>query len=312
MISVGVVGLGVMGQHHVRIYSEAHCNLEGVVDVDRARAEQFAEKYRTKCYTSHYDLINKVDAISLAVPTSLHSSIACDFLKQGVHCLVEKPIASSVAEATEMSKVAKKHKAKLMVGHIERFNPAVVKLKQLIDQGYLGKLIVVSTRRVGPFVSRGQDAGIIIDSAIHDIDVVRYLLGRDPSHIYSKTGSLIHDKEDYAIIVLGFDDAVSCLEVNWFTPHKVRTLVATGSNAICYLDYIKQELQICSATSTRQINIEKVEPLKLEIEHFLNCINNNLTPLVDAESSTKALEIAILAATGTGQRIFRTPRQKTQ
>ena len=303
MISVGVVGLGAMGQHHVRVYSESHCNIEGVVDVDRARAEQFAEKYRTKCYTNHHDLINKVDAISLAVPTSLHSSIACDFLQQGVHCLVEKPIASSVAEAVEMSEVAKKHKAKLMVGHIERFNPAVLKLKELIDQGYLGKLIVVSTRRVGPFVSRNRDAGIVIDSAIHDIDIARYLMGRDPSYIYSKTGSLINDKGDHAVIILDFGDAMSCLEVNWFTPHKVRTLVATGSNAICYLDYIKQELQLCSASSTRQINIEKAEPLKLEIEHFLDCINKNLTPLVDAESSTKALKIAMQATTSSGQMI---------
>lgn len=301
MISVGVVGLGAIGQHHVRIYSELDCHLEGVVDIDQARAEQLADKYCTKCYKSHFDLIDKVDAISLAVPTSLHFPIVCDFLKQGVHCLVEKPIASSVAEAVEMSSMAKKHRAKLMVGHIERFNPAVLKLKELIDQGRLGKLTIISTRRIGPFISRIKDVGIVVDSAIHDIDIVRYLMGRDPSYIYSKTGGPTNGKENHAVIVLDFDDAVSYLEVNWLTPHKERTLIATGSKATCYLDYIKQELQMFTAAGTQQLDIKKGEPLRLEIEHFLGCISNGLAPMVDGESATRSLEIAMQAANSSGQ-----------
>ncbi|HEY91850.1 MAG TPA: Gfo/Idh/MocA family oxidoreductase, partial [Dehalococcoidia bacterium] len=189
MVNVAVIGSGVMGHNHVRIYSELGCNILGVVDKDEAKGIEVANLYSTTWYPDYQNLIGKVDAVSIAVPTSLHSRVAIDFLNKGTHCLVEKPIASTTAEAGRMIKAAKEHDAILMIGHIERFNPAVRKLQEILASGALGKLITVSTRRVGPYSPRIRDVGIVIDSATHDIDIVRSLMNREPVNVYAKTGS---------------------------------------------------------------------------------------------------------------------------
>ena len=154
MLKVGVVGLGEMGQHHARLYSQLNCELVGVADASAKRAKEIGEKYHTKYYADYHDLMSRVEAVSIAVPTTLHHAIAMDFLRKGIHCLVEKPIAFNLNEASEMIETAEKNHATLAVGHIETFNPAVRKLKQIVDQGILGKLLIISTRRVGPFVPR--------------------------------------------------------------------------------------------------------------------------------------------------------------
>jgi len=297
MINVGVVGVGMMGQHHARLYSQLDCKLVGVADSDLKRAKEIGEKYNTNYYKNHSDLLNKVDAVSIAVPTSFHEKVAVDFLRKGIHCLVEKPIASTTEEAKEMIKEAEKNDAKLMIGHIERFNPAVIKLKELIEKGDLGKLIIISTRRVGPFVPRIRDVGIIVDSATHDIDIARYLVGKEPVNVYAKYGKVKHEKGDHAIIVLDFGDVTASVEVNWFTPHVVRTLVATGTTGIAYLDYLQQTVELCNAKGKRVPKIKKEEPLKLELKHFLNCIKRDEKPFVDGREGLKVLEIALKACT---------------
>ncbi|MCJ7744023.1 MAG: Gfo/Idh/MocA family oxidoreductase, partial [Dehalococcoidales bacterium] len=190
MIRVGVVGLGAMGQHHARLYAQLNCELVGVADVDLERAKEIGERYNTKYYSDYHELLSKVEAVSIAVPTTLHCPVAMDFLKEGVHCLVEKPIAFRLDEAEAMIGAAEQNHVNLAIGHIERFNPAVVRLKQIVDEGILGKLLVISTRRVGPLVSRIRDVGVIIDSATHDIGVVRYLIGKEPISVFSRVGSL--------------------------------------------------------------------------------------------------------------------------
>jgi len=296
MIKVGVVGLGMMGQHHVRVYSQLGCELVGVADANIKRAKEIGEKYGVSFYSDYTKLKPQVDAVSIVVPTRLHQQIAVDFIKQGVHCLVEKPIASNLDEAEEIIRAAEANHINLMVGHIERFNPAVLRLKQLIHQGILGKLMIISTRRVGPFVPRIRDVGIIIDTATHDIDVTRYLVGKEPVSVFSKAGRFKHPKEDYAIVVLDFGDATASIEVNWFTPSKVRSLVATGSEGIAYLDYIKQELTVHNSQHINTIRIEKTEPLKSELEHFLSCAETGKTPLVDGYEGLKVLKIALEAS----------------
>jgi UDP-N-acetylglucosamine 3-dehydrogenase len=293
VIKVGVVGVGMMGQHHARIYSELDCELVGVADKNFEQAKKIGERYGTSYYKDYAELLNKVDAVSIAVPTSLHKKVAMDFIKKGTHCLVEKPIASTIEEAEVMIREADKNNVKLMIGHVERFNPVVTKLKKVVDKGMLGKLILISTRRVGPFVSRIKDVGIIIDSATHDIDIARYLVGKDPLNVFVKSGRVKHEKEDNAIVVLDFGDAAASIEVNWFTPHKVRTLVATGTEGIAYLDYITQELEIHSSKHMIVPNFNKEEPLKLELEHFLDCIRDDKKPLVDGYEGSRVLEIAL-------------------
>lgn len=293
MLKVGVIGLGAMGQHHARLYSQLNCDFVGVVDADIKRAQELSQKYGTNCYSDYHRLFGKVDAVSIAVPTTLHHTIARECLAAGIHCLVEKPIAFTLEEADEMIRIAEENKVHLAVGHIERFNPAVVKLKEIISKGILGKILIISTRRVGPYVPRIRDVGVVVDSATHDIGVIRYLLDREPKSIFSRVGSLKHVKEDLAIIVLSFDETIANIEVNWFTPQKVRTLVATGSEGIAYLDYISQELKVCTATSQEMIDVPKAEPLKLELVDFLTNIEKENRPAVDGNEGRAILEIAL-------------------
>ena len=150
-----------------------------------------------------------------------------------------------------------------MVGHIERFNPVVKELKKLIKKGVLGKILLASARRVGPLQSRVNDVVIVVDSAIHDIDTIRYLIGKEPQAVYSKTGCLNRTiYEDHAMIMLDFGESMASIEVNWFTPEKERTLVVTGSKAVAYIDYIRQGLTIINSRQKKQIKIIKAEPLK--------------------------------------------------
>ena len=293
MIKVGVVGLGAMGQHHARLYSQAKCQLVGVADIDQQRSAEIAKKYNVTSFADYKELIGKVDAVSIAVPTSLHHVVAMDFLKNGVHCLVEKPISLTLKEAQEMILLADQNHINLAIGHIECFNPAVVKLKEVIDSGSLGKILIISTRRVGPSAPRIKDVGIVVDSATHDIGVIRYLLNNEPINVFSRVGNLRNGKEDHAIIVLSFFGATACIEVNWFTPHKVRTLVATGSEGIAYLDYITQEVKICKDSKEELLNISKVEPLKVEIDDFLQSILERKSPRVDGRVGWKILKVAL-------------------
>jgi len=298
MVDVGVVGLGVMGQHHARIYSELssgrvasagealvrhgsavsaggsllttvktrtfdrrepssnRIQLVGVADANPERAKEIGEKYHVPYYSDYHDLLNKVGAVSIAVPTVFHHTVAMDFLREGVHCLVEKPISFNLAEAQAMIEAAQENRVNLAIGHIERFNPAVVKLKETIDRGTLGNLLMISTRRASPFVTRIQDVGVVIDSATHDIGVIRHLTGKEPISIFSRVGRLRNSKGDYAVIVLDFGDIMASIEVNWFTPHKVRTLVATGSDGIAYLDYIEQKVAVYNSHNNGQSGLD--------------------------------------------------------
>jgi UDP-N-acetylglucosamine 3-dehydrogenase len=293
MLKVGVVGLGEMGQHHARLYSQLDCELVGVADANPVRAKEIGERYNTKYYEDYHELLAKVEAVSIAVPTISHHTVAMDFLKEGAHCLVEKPIALNLPEADEMIDTAEKNQINLAVGHIERFNPAVVRLKQILDKGILGKLLIVSTRRVGPFAPRIRDVGIVVDSATHDIGVARYLIGSEPVSIFSRVGSLAHPKEDHAVIVLDFEDSTACIEVNWFTPHKIRTLVATGSKGIAYLDYIEQTVKVYNSHEADTVDIQKSEPLKLELADFLQSVALRKQPAVNGSEGRAILKIAL-------------------
>jgi len=293
MVKVGVIGLGSMGQNHARLYSQLNCSLVGVADANLERAREIGEKYHTPYYADYHELLDHVDAVSIAVPTSVHHRIAMDFLNESVHCLVEKPIAYNLDEAEEMVKAARRTGVNLAVGHIEQFNPAVTRLKKIIDDGTLGKLLMVCTRRDGPFVSRVTDVGAVIDTAIHDIGVVKYLIGRDPISVFSRVGNLQHIKEDHAVIVLDFVDTTACVEVNWFTPQKVRTLVATGSKRVAYLDYIAQSLTLQSPDGVENTDVQKAEPLRLELEDFLSSIENGEKPSVDGMEGKAILRISL-------------------
>lgn len=297
MIRVGMVGVGEMGQNHARVYNEIEdVDLVGIADVNEERVKEIAEQYKTKAFTDYKDLLKEdLDAVSIAVPTILHKKVALEFCREGINCLIEKPIAINIEDAKEIIREAEKNNVKLAIGHIGRFNPAVTKLKEIIEKEVLGKMLLISTRRVGPFVPRLKDVGIIVDLAKHDIDVVRYLVGKEAVNIFAKSGGIKNKKGDHAIVILDFGDVSASIEVNWFTPHKVRSLVATGTEGIAYLDYLKQEVEIYNSDWKMIPKIERKEPLKVELEHFLECLKNNKEPLVSGYEGLKVLEIAIKA-----------------
>lgn len=298
MIRVGVIGAGAMGQHHVRVYSSlSNVDLVGIADVQEDRVNSLAEEYKTNAFTDYRDLLKeKLDAVSIAVPTILHKEVAVYSINKGVHALIEKPIADTLENAGEIILNANKNKTKIMVGHIERFNPVVIRLKEKIDSGNLGKIVAMSTTRVGPYNPRIRDVGIITDLGVHDIDIMSYIYSEKIKSVHAYAGSVIHKFEDYASILLGFNNGNSgIIETNWLTPHKIRQLTVTGTKGIAYADYIQQTLRICNEQGESRVEIERREPLKNELEHFIQCIKEDKEPLITGQDGRYALEIAIAA-----------------
>ncbi len=302
MLRVGVVGVGMMGQHHVRVYSElakeGKVELVGIADANFERAKELARKYGTIPYADYRDLAREnLDAVDIAVPTSLHREVALEFINRGTGVLVEKPIADTIENAEAIIKAAEEKAVTLMVGHIERFNPAVLKLKELIGRGELGKVVTISAKRVGPMAKRIRDVGIIIDLGVHDIDVISYLFGERVRTVYARAGNVLHPAgvEDHALITLGFDEGTGIVETNWLTPHKTRTLNVVGTGGIAYLDYIEQALRFYNDEWIKEAKIERKEPLRNEIEHFIECVETGKRPIVDGEAGLHALKVALLA-----------------
>lgn len=298
MLRVGVIGAGAMGKNHIRIYSEMpDVELAGISDIDRALVEELAEQYQTKAFTNYKELLNEgLDAVSIVVPTKMHRQVAIDAIEAGAHVLVEKPIADTVENADAIIKAAKDKKRLAMVGHIERFNPAVTKLKEIIDSGLLGKIVSISTTRVGPYNPRIRDVGVILDIGVHDIDVISYLYGRPVNQVYAVAGADIHSFEDHATIHMRLDNEFSGLvEVNWLTPHKIRKLTAVGVDGVAYLDYIDQSVELHDSNWIRKAKIESKEPLKNELEYFIDCINKGKQPEPCAMDGKHALKVSLAA-----------------
>jgi len=292
---VGVIGAGFWGRNHARVYKELNrTKLVGISDIERAKAKELAKMYRCKYFENNGDLLKKeeVDAVSICTPTSTHLKVTMQAIKHGKHVLVEKPLGTNLNEAIEMVKEAKKNKILLSVGHIERFNPAVQKLKKIIEQRIIGDIILILSRRVTRWPERVGDVGVVKDSAIHDIDVMRHLLDDDVVKVYAKIGNLKHRFEDYAEALLHFEKGVvGFIDANWLTPKKVRNLVATGSEATVKLDYLSQKIEIENSAGSKKIQTKWKEPLKLELNQFSDAVLNNKDPYVTGLDGIKAIQI---------------------
>jgi UDP-N-acetylglucosamine 3-dehydrogenase len=298
LIRVGVIGTGAMGQNHVRNYSEMEgVELVGISDVDQKRVEAMAAQFKTKAFTDYNKMLSEgLDAVSVVVPTKLHKQVVLDAFEAGMHVLVEKPIADTAENAELMIAAAKKAGKILMVGHIERFNPAVIKLKEIIDSGTLGKIVSISTKRVGPYNPRIRDVGVILDIGVHDIDMISYLYGKKISSVYAIAGADIHSFEDHASIILRMDhNFAGVVETNWLTPHKVRQLTAIGVKGVAYLDYINQTVQLHDNEWVRKAKVEPSEPLKNELKYFVDCVAKGKDPKPCGEDGKHALEVAMAA-----------------
>jgi UDP-N-acetylglucosamine 3-dehydrogenase len=297
-LKVGVIGIGAMGRNHARIYYQLPgVQLIGVADMNSERAASVAQSNRCKAYTDYNDLLKEhPDAVSIAVPTTLHKKVALDAISKGINVLIEKPIADKIENADEVIKAARQNGVKLMVGHIERFNPAITKLKEITDSGELGDLISFSAKRVGPYNPRAGDVGVIVDIGTHDIDIMSYICRERVGEVYSLAGRVAHDYEDHAIIMLKFNNGGSgVIEVNWLTPYKVRKLTVVGSKGIAEVDYIESSLRISNREGIWQPKINIEEPLKLELEHFIDCMREGKEPSVSGAVGRHALYVALAA-----------------
>jgi UDP-N-acetylglucosamine 3-dehydrogenase len=303
-LKVAVIGIGFWGRNHVRVFQELpQTELVGICDVNTERVSALAKELKIEGYTDSNQLLKRedLDAVSICTWTTAHAEEATRALNAGKHVLVEKPIASTVPEAKKIVKLAKKKGLHLMVGFIERFNPGVQRVKEAINEGKIGTLVSATARRVSQWPERLGDIGVVKDTAIHDIDVMRYIFGEDPVAVYAKVGNLRHTKfEDYAQIMLSYkDNKTAFIETNWLTPYKTRSLIVTGSEAIISLDYLTQKITIETAGQTLTPRYEWKEPLKLELQHFADSILNNKEPLVTGVDGLKALMIAEAALKST-------------
>ncbi|MGC9516835.1 MAG: Gfo/Idh/MocA family oxidoreductase [Methanomicrobiales archaeon] len=299
-INVGVIGVGAMGLNHARVYSRIeNANLLAVSDLMKDKADEIAKTYNSTSYKDYKDVLEipEIDAVSVCVPTTHHHQVVMDAIQHGKHVLVEKPIAFTLEEAREMVKAAKESNLKLATGHVERFNPVVQEAKALIQDGAIGNVVSTSAKRVGPFPPRIKDVGVTVDLAIHDLDVMFYLLDDPINEVYANMGSILEkcEYEDHAEIMTKFKSGIiGMLEVNWLTPYKKRKLEITGVDGIISLDYIDQTVDVYGKF-TQKIGVAQKEPLKEELSSFLNSIINDEEPAITGEDGIYALK-GVLAA----------------
>ncbi len=317
MLKAAVIGVGSMGRNHARVYRETeNVQLVAIADKSAQTAAKVGASYAVPHFTDFEALLDecKPDLVSLAVPTALHLEVGAQLIERGVHVLIEKPIAATVAEGEKLIALAKKHNVVLAVGHIERFNPAVMELRRRLREGMAGRIYKIHTERLSPYPSRIQDAGVVIDLASHDIDLLRYLLNNEEiTRLYGETLQTINsDREDMFNGLIRFrSGAVGVLDVNWITPTKIRRLTVTGARGMFRCDLLSQELffyenenapsQWDSLSILRGvtegniigIRIQRHEPLAAELNDFVNAVSQERPPTVTGEDGLETLRIAL-------------------
>ena len=296
-LGVAVIGTGQWGKNHVRTYKELpSTELVAICDVNPERAKAVASKYGVKAYSDSSQMLKnkEIEAVNVCTWSTILAKEALKALRAGKHVLVEKPMATNTQQAEKLVKTAQENGLHLTVGFLMRFIPGLQSMRQSVENKKIGELVCATAKRVSQWPERIGDVGVVKDTAIHDIDVMRYISNEDPISVYAKMGSMrIKKFEDYAQIMLTYKDGKSAfIESNWLTPYKTRTLTVTGSNAIMRLDYITQDLRIEQQTETVQPRYPFQEPLKMELQHFVDCIVDKKKPLVTGEDGVRAVEVA--------------------
>lgn len=311
-----MIGAGAMGRNHLRVLNELEgVHLAGVADADEGTAQRAARSLHIEAHTDYRQMLatEKLDAVVVAVPTVLHHEVVMHALQQGVNVLVEKPIASTEDEAREMLAAARDAGVVLTVGHIERYNPAILELHKRLRRGDLGRVFKLHARRLGPFPPRVRDVGVVIDLATHDVDIMRFLSGSEVTRVYAETASRIHTAhEDLLSGLLRFaDDTIGVLDINWLTPTKIRELLVTGERGMFHANYLTQELYFYENNYVKsdwdaqsriegvsegdmvRLRIDKAEPLRVELERFVRAVRGEAgVEIVSGEEGLAALRIA--------------------
>jgi UDP-N-acetylglucosamine 3-dehydrogenase len=316
-LRVAVIGVGNMGKNHVKNYDAIDAaTLVAVSDTNVDLGHSVASQYECKYYQNHIEMLEaeRLDAVSIVVPSRFHHRVGLDVLAKGVNVLMEKPLAMTKQEAQDLIEMAAVNKLKLMVGFVERFNPGITKLKEMIDGGMLGHVVSIVAKRVFTMPNQIRDANVLVDLAVHDIDLISFLVGSYPDRVVANGGRAhLDDRDDHAEILLSYKGVSGFIETNWVTPVRIRKMEITGTGGYAELDLLTKRLVYYKATVTRSVDdyqdllvkfaepetevipVVERQPLEVELESFLNSVANGTPVMTTGAEGLKALEIALAA-----------------
>lgn len=301
-VRVAAIGVGHLGQHHARIYAEhPSCELIGVIDTSPEQAQKIADQYHTTIIPDITDLVDEVDAVSIATPTETHFELARYFLNNKIHVLLEKPIAKTVDEADELVSLSRKHSVILQIGHLERFNAAIV-----VGREYIQNPGFIETQRLGSFSPRSLDVDVVLDLMIHDIDIVLSLVKSPIKSVNAVGVPVITEKIDIANVRLEFESGcVANLTASRVSLEQTRKIRIFQPSLYLSIDYANQQLFYCKTTppttdsplpfpQVKKVDVPVIrrEPLKEEIYAFIDCILTGNTPIVSGQDGLDALRVA--------------------
>ena len=311
-LNIAVIGTGGWGKNHVRVLNDLGV-LSAVCDSDENRIKSISNKYKIHSYSNLKDLFEKernLDACLVCTPTKTHYAIASEIIKRKINVFVEKPLSFSSVECEELTKLSKQHGVILTSGYIERFNPAIQDLKRIIEENTCGELLMMEFHRENRMPLHIKDVGIIYDTSVHDIDTALFIFNSKPTVVFARSGRKFHSSEDFATIMLGFENQkVAIIASNWITPKKVRRFSAVCSEGIITGDFITQEIKIDDEHKTLSPRRQFQEPLTLELKNFLQSLTGKITKfLVTPEEATAVTKIAeaALISSNTGSPVYLT------
>jgi len=308
-VKVGVIGIGTMGQRHCRVYSNLRgAQLGGVCDVSTEVGQRVARQYDVPFFARVDDLLMNVDAVSLATPTPLHSDLAMRCLERGVHLLVEKPITETLEQAEALTQAAESSGLVVQVGHIERFNPAYLELKNVLEDM---KMLAVNFRRLSPYEGSNTDVDVVLDLMIHDTNLVLDLVRRQPVTVNAYGLAALSGTIDHAVAHLGFESGpLVTITASRITEQKVRSIEVTALDAYLECDLLNKSISVHRRTIGQYVNhnhqgikyrqesiVERIhvpsfEPLFLELQSFIDCILERKPPAISARDGLQALALA--------------------
>jgi UDP-N-acetylglucosamine 3-dehydrogenase len=295
----GVIGVGSMGRHHVRVLAENDSiELVGIADTDEKRVSELADKYKCPYYLNFQALLDKkLDFVVVAVPTSLHHDVGVSAIESGAHVLIEKPIANTLDGAHAIANAAVKAKRLVFVGHIERFNPVVDAVKKVMDDGRLGEVLSISNLRIGQMNSRIFDVGIILDLGTHDIDMISHLYGERAESVYCVGKKKVGNFEDHASVMLRFSSGhTGVIELCWLMPFRMRKMLVSGEKGFLLADLVTRRIELWEENLVEVVPFVEVEPLKRQLQSAVDSILNGTPPVVGAGDSIYTLNVALASA----------------
>jgi predicted dehydrogenase len=312
-----------MGRNHLRVISNhPDTTLAAIADTDPAALEAAVAQTEAQGYADPLAMIAEaeLDGVVIAAPTTAHRALALAAIERGIGLLVEKPLAATVEDGLAIVAAARKRNVRVQVGHVERYNPAVLEMGRLLRSGWLSTIYAITSRRAGPFPARIRDVGVTVDLGTHDVDMLCWIAGERPVRVYAETAQRLHaTHEDLTFGLLHFPSgATGFLDVDWLTPAKRRSLVAVGEEGMFELDYLTQKLTFTRSNVERpqmiggyattfsgdvaDIPIQSIEPLRAQLDEFVRVLRTGERPYVDGEDGLWAVAMANALLTAAAER----------